>query len=83
MARMAAITPTARYDDRIVPAEYPQLRRLVWNRNPNQAVSGAEALQIYEAAWLHVDEDAMTPEEKALVKRLAGRYGNGHLLVRR
>lgn len=76
-------TPTPDAADLVVPAEYPELRRLAWNRDPVRPIAGKEALQIYEAAWRHVDEDAMPAAEKALVQRLATQYGNGHLLVPR
>ena len=66
----------------LVQAEnYPQLRLLCWNRADGGPISGLEALALYEANWRHVDQEALTPEEQALLKRLAEDYGNGVLNV--
>ena len=66
----------------LVQAEnYPQLRLLCWNRADGGPISGQEALALYEANWRHVDQEALTPEEQALLKRLAEDYGNGVLNV--
>jgi hypothetical protein len=67
----------------IVPARYPELARLVWNRDPARPIPGAEALGLYEANWRHIDRDALGAEEAALIRALAERYGGGHLLTTR
>jgi len=43
----------------VIPARYPELRRLAWNRDPNRPLSGAEAFGLYEANWRHVDQAAL------------------------
>ena len=63
--------------DRVRLEDYPQLARLAWQRSGADEVTPAEALALYERNWRHVDEAAMTPAERALVKALAG----GRLLV--
>jgi hypothetical protein len=64
----------------IVPARYTELARLVWNRDPNRAITGQEALNLYEANWRHVDIASLLPAELALIDSLAARFGGGHLL---
>ncbi len=67
--------------DSIIPARFPELARLAWNRDTARPISGEEALGLYEANWRHVDQSALTGEERALIAGLAGRYGGGHLLT--
>lgn len=67
----------------VVPAHYPELARLAWNRDPAQPITGAEALGLYEANWRHVDVAALSPAEWALIRVLADRFGGGHLLTTR
>jgi hypothetical protein len=67
--------------DTVIPAAWPELARLAWNRDPALPIPGAEALDLYEANWRHVDRGALTPAEHALIQALADRYGGGHLLT--
>jgi len=67
--------------DTVVPADYPELARLAWNRDPSRPIAGAEALSLYEANWRHVDPTALTAAERALIDTLAARFGGGHLLT--
>lgn len=67
--------------EQIVPADYPELKQLVWSRNAARPISGEEALEFYERNWRFIDQDQLTPQEAALIRRLAERYGNGHLLT--
>jgi hypothetical protein len=46
--------------DDVVPAQFPELARLVWNRDPRQLIRGEEALALYEANWRHVEVNALT-----------------------
>ena len=62
-------------------ADYPQLRRLAWHIQGIDALTPKEALNLYERNWRHVDQDAMDPKEKALLKSLVQHVGGGHLLV--
>ena len=67
--------------DTIVIGDFPQLRLIAWNRNPQEAISGEEALDLYERNWRFVDETAMTPDERAVLDRLIRDYGKGILHV--
>lgn len=67
--------------DTIIPAAWPELARLAWNRDTSRPIPGAEALELYERNWRHVDREALTHEERALIQALAERYGGGHLLT--
>lgn len=69
--------------DAVVPADYPELSRLAWSRDPARPITGQEALSLYEANWRHVDRDALRPDERALIQALVERYGSGHLLTTR
>lgn len=68
-------------DMRIETDDYPQLRLLCWNRDGSKTISGEDALALYEANWRHIDQDALTPEERKLLQTLAAEYGNGVLNV--
>ena len=41
----------------IVPAEFPELALLVWNRDPTRAIPAEEAFALYERNWRHVDRE--------------------------
>ena len=87
------VRPSAKYrptagNDNVIPvpstlrlADYPQLKRLAWQRGGVPRVSPQEALSLYERNWRHVDIDAMDPRERALVSALALQWGGGRLLV--
>ncbi len=70
--------------------EYPQLKRLAWQRHdvskqskpsePTELTAG-EALNLYERNWRHIDHDGMPSHERALVQALADTLGGGRLLV--
>ncbi|QWT21585.1 helix-turn-helix domain-containing protein [Bacillus sp. NP157] len=60
---------------------FPQLRRLAWNRPGKRTIAEPEALALYERNWDLVDRDAMDDAERALLKLLVDRYGNGVLHV--
>lgn len=62
-------------------ADYPELRKLCWNRPPEAILEGADALAIYERNWRHLDSDALRNDERRLIQSLADLYGNGVLNV--
>ncbi len=66
--------------DAIVPADYPGLRGLVWNRDPAKAIPAAEAFAIYERNWRHLDEATFTVAERRLLAGLKERFGHGVFL---
>lgn len=62
--------------------EYPQLEGLAWQqRHGVSELTPAEALNLYERNWRHVDQAAMSPREQALLALLAAALGGGRLLV--
>lgn len=67
--------------DTFVIGDFPQLRLIAWNRNPDDAITGEEAFDLYERNWRFVDENAMQPRERAMLDRLTRKYGNGILHV--
>jgi hypothetical protein len=67
--------------DTFILGDLPQLRLIAWNRNPEEAITGEEAFDLYERNWRFVDQAAMPPLERALVERLTRQYGNGILHV--
>lgn len=66
---------------RIRPANYPQLRRLLWNQPGVDTLDERDALALYERHWDLLDPDRMTPAERALLDRLVETHGNGILHV--
>jgi len=61
--------------------EFPQLKRLAWNRPGARTIAEPEALALYERNWDLVDRDAMDERERRLLADLVRRYGNGVLHV--
>jgi transcriptional regulator with XRE-family HTH domain len=61
--------------------DYPQLRRLAWQRKRVDEITPKEALALYERNWRHVDREALDARERELVKLLADAFGGGRLLV--
>ncbi|KAA8939261.1 helix-turn-helix transcriptional regulator [Mycobacterium sp.] len=61
--------------------DFPQLRAIAWQLRAETELTGVEALQLHERNWRHVDQAAMSDEERALVRRLADTYSGGVLLV--
>lgn len=68
-------------DDTLIEiAAYENLAALCWNRS-DRFIDAEEAFRLYERNWRFVDTRRMKPAERALVERLAERYGNGVLNV--
>ena len=64
----------------IVPGDYPQLRRLAWNRRPGEPMDPRAVLSLYEREWRHVDVTALTGRERRLLAQLVETHGNGVFL---
>jgi hypothetical protein len=60
--------------------DYDNLKALCWNRR-ERFLGAEEAFRLYERNWRHVDRCNMTQAERALIARLADRFGNGVLNV--
>lgn len=68
-------------DDAIVETrKFPNLKLLCWNRAV-PFLTGRDAFGIYERNWRFVDTGTMPDEERALIRRLAEKYGRGVLNV--
>lgn len=61
--------------------DFPQLRAIAWQLREDTALTGVEALQMYERNWRHVDQTAMDDAERALIQHLADTHSAGVLLV--
>jgi len=57
-------------------AQYPQLRDLAWNRK-DDLITARAAFQLYERNWRFIDVARLDEQERALIDRLAQRFGNG------
>jgi hypothetical protein len=67
-------------DALIEVAAYENLEALCWNRH-DRYLGDEEAFRLYERNWRFVDRRKLRPPERALIERLAARYGNGVLNV--
>jgi transcriptional regulator with XRE-family HTH domain len=84
--RLDVVDPQARpaepaLPERIALDAYPQLRRLAWQTHAATELTPAEALNLYERHWRHLDPAALSPAERALVQQLVWTVGGGRLLV--
>ena len=59
-------------------ADYPALAELAWNR-AEDLMPARDAFGLYERNWRFVDAARLTSGERALIGRLAERYGGGVL----
>lgn len=60
--------------------EFPNLKLLCWNRT-GKYVADRDAFGLYERNWRFVDTRHLSELERALIDRLATKYGNGVLNV--
>lgn len=67
--------------ERVRLADFPQLKRLAWQLHDVDELSPADALNLYERNWRHIDRSRMEPAERALLQALVDRLGGGRLLV--
>lgn len=61
--------------------DFPQLRLIAWNMDPDVRLTAEGALSLYERNWRHVDQGNMPPHERELLERLVLTAGNGVLHV--
>ncbi len=69
------------FDAQIIPADFPELKKLVWNRDPRRPIPAAEVFDLYERNWRHVERDDLTPREALLIDELGMEYGRGFKLI--
>jgi transcriptional regulator with XRE-family HTH domain len=80
--RRAAAARTGVPPRRIRIDRYPQLRQIGWHLGPaKRELEAQEAFALYERNWRHVDQAAMSAQERELVRKLTDTYGKGVLLV--
>lgn len=72
---------TAHVAATIVPAEFPELKMLAWNRDVMRPIPAEEAFALYERNWRFVDQRRLTAREKRLIDGLAKAFGRGVLLT--
>jgi len=64
----------------IIPAEFPELKMLVWNRDVARAIPAEEAFALYERNWRFVDVAHLTAHEAKLIRDLTDAFGKGFML---
>ena len=68
-------------DEAIVETrKFPNVKLLCWNRAA-AFLTGRDAFAVYERNWRFVDSGNMPEDERALIRRLAEKYGRGVLNV--
>jgi transcriptional regulator with XRE-family HTH domain len=77
--------PEVAYETRL-PAivrvdDYPALKQLAWQLPGVTELSPAQALDLYERNWRHVDREHLLPHERRLIQALIDELGGGRLLV--
>jgi len=65
----------------IIPARFPELNKLVWNRDPWRPMPDDEVFALYERNWRFVDHEHLTEDETRLLQNLSDKYGLGFRLV--
>jgi transcriptional regulator with XRE-family HTH domain len=80
-ARTSGVRAAPRLPKTIRLEDYPQLRRVAWQRKSADEIAPKDALKLYERNWRHVDRGAMDAHELGLVKLLVDTLGGGRLLV--
>jgi hypothetical protein len=68
-------------DTLIVPADFPELALLVWNRDRSRPMPAGEVFAVYERNWRFVDREQLTKEETQLIRDLTMTFGNGVMLA--
>jgi hypothetical protein len=61
----------------VIPAHYPELRLLCWHSDPAKPVTEEQAFGLYERNWRYIDHAHLNENEKALIKLLKDKFGNG------
>lgn len=56
--------------------EFPALRDIAWNR-AEEFIPAREAFGLYERNWRFVNPERLEPNEQALIRWLAERFGGG------
>ncbi|HEV6965234.1 helix-turn-helix transcriptional regulator [Pelomonas sp. P7] len=62
-------------------ADYPALQQLVWQMPGVTELTPAQALDLCERNWRHLDREHLTLAERRLIQALVDELGGGRLLV--
>ena len=65
----------------VLISDYPQLKQLAWQIHAATKLTPAEALNLYERNWRHIDLQNMEPHERDLLDALQIAFGKGKPLV--
>lgn len=76
-----ALRPSTKLPAKVRLRDYPELEKLAWQLQGIEELSPAEALQLYERNWRHVDQRALADPERELIEALSRALGGGKLLV--
>jgi hypothetical protein len=76
-----ALEAAAKLPAAIRLVDYPQLKKLAWQRRRVDELTPRDALALYERNWRHVDREALTRRERELIRLLVDALGAGRLLV--
>lgn len=60
--------------------DYPELKLIAWHVNAPQ-IDEEAAFAIYERNWRYIDHERLSDCEKALIEKLAERFGRGVMNV--
>lgn len=71
----SALPALVRLDD------YPALKQLAWQLPGVTELSPAQALDLYERNWRHLDREGLALQERRLIQALVDELGGGRLLV--
>ena len=74
-AYASALPKLIRLDD------YAALKQLAWQLPGVTELSPAQALDLYERNWRHLDREGLSPKERKLIQALVDELGGGRLLV--
>lgn len=61
--------------------DFPALKQLAWQLSGVTELSPAQALDLYERNWRHIDREGLSASERRLIQALADELGGGRLLV--
>ena len=75
VALASALPAVVRLDD------YPALKQLAWQLPGVTELSPAQAFDLYERNWRHLDREVLAPRERRLIQALMDELGGGRLLV--
>lgn len=71
----------AKQSAEIIPARFPELKKLVWNRDPRRPIADDDVFAPYERNWRFIDHEHLTEDEIRLLRELGDKYGHGFGLI--